>query len=184
MITVAICVGHSRAGDRGAVAVDGYNEHSFNSDVAKLLKGALSTEYEAVVFDKYAGAGYATAMADVAAKCHSVKAAIAIELHFNSAGPVANGHEWLYWHSSANGRELASAFDTEFTKAFPHSRKRGIKPINAASRGSLFLKGTPCPALICEPFFGSNKAESAYYANHKATLAAVYAAAIDRYFTK
>lgn len=184
MITVAICVGHSRSGDRGAVSFDGYSEHAFNTDVAKLVQRALPAQYKGVIFNKYAGNGYAAAMTDVAAQCRAVKAAIAVELHFNSAGPVANGNEWLYWHSSANGRELAAAFETEFTKEFPNSRKRGIKPINAADRGALFLKLTPCPALICEPFFGSNKAESAQYGANKQALANAYAAAIDRYFTK
>jgi N-acetylmuramoyl-L-alanine amidase len=55
-----------------------------------------------------------------------------------------------------------------------------LVPIKTTSqRGGQFLRGTHCPAVICEPFFGSNQAEWTYFAGHQQELAQVIADGID-----
>lgn len=159
---IAICIGHSRkiSGryDGGAYSEHlKINERDFNLKVASRLGDLLcSNGIESVILDDYKGNGYGSAMVDAARQVKGVKASLAIELHFNSASPSATGHEWLYWHTSEVGRQAAGKFDAEFSKAFPAMKKRGLKAITSKDRGGKFLELTHCPALILEPFFGSN----------------------------
>jgi N-acetylmuramoyl-L-alanine amidase len=46
----------------------------------------------------------------------------------------------------------------------------------------LFLRKTPCPACIAEPFFGSNKNDVALIHADISKLAGVYAEGINNYF--
>lgn len=164
---IAICVGHSRkiSGryDGGAYSVPlKINERDFNLKVASELSDKLAARnIRSKIIDQYGGNGYGSAMADVARQVKEIEASLAIELHFNSASPEANGHEWLYWHSSEIGQKIASKFDAEFSKAFPSIKKRGLKPITKKDRGGKFLELTHCPAVILEPFFGSSAQDCA-----------------------
>lgn len=137
---------------------------------------------QATLIDKYEGPSYSAAMSWLGRQCRKLKADIAIELHFNSAGPYAEGHEWLYWHRSPKSQRLAECFRDAFRNNYPDSRSRGIKPCDAESRGSLFLRLTPCPALILEPYFGSNKAETECYSTTLPLMAKAYADAVTAYF--
>ena len=51
---------------------------------------------------------------------------------------------------------MARALRDSMEDAFPELTSRGIKPRKSGTRGSGFLRGTHCPAVICEPFFGTN----------------------------
>lgn len=159
---IAICIGHSRkiSGryDGGAYSDSlKINERDFNLKVATELSGKLADKnIRNKIIDQYGGNGYGWAMADLAKQVKDIRASLAIELHFNSASPEANGHEWLYWHSSQFGQKIASNFDAEFSKVFPTIKKRGLKPITKKDRGGKFLELTHCPAIILEPFFGSS----------------------------
>lgn len=182
---IVIGVGHSRYGDNGAVSVGGVSEHVFNSAVAKELHKILAwRQIDCVVIDKYEGNDYSSAMSWVAGKVRSLEATLAIELHFNSASPSANGYEFLYWESSVNGRKLALAFADAYRDLFPTAtarRERGTFPVGSNSRGSQFLKKTHCPALICEPFFGSNQHEWTIARNNPERIAEAYADAVQSY---
>lgn len=180
---VALCIGHSRSGDDGAVNTRKVSEHTFNSELGKMVQDLLEEKgFKATLIDKYEGSGYSSAISWVGKKCREIKADIALEFHFNSAGPYAEGHEWLYWHRSQNSMRLAECFKKAFAKAYPDSRSRGIKPCDAESRGSLFLRLTPCPSLILEPYFGSNKSETENYSTSLPLMASAYADAVAAYF--
>ncbi len=71
----------------------------------------------------------------------------AIELHFNSAGPPARGHEWVHWHCSAAARALAEKIDYEMRLQIPPNvlPVRGLKPKSPGDRGAEFLRLTHCP---------------------------------------
>ena len=180
---IAICVGHSRKiggrYDGGAYsnALE-TNERDFNLKVATKLSASLTRKgIPSKVFDHYDGGGYGSAMSDIATKVKAAQAILAIELHFNSASPSATGHEWLHWHSSLNGASIAKRFESEFKRVFPSIRSRGIKPIRKTDRGGKFLELTHCPAIIVEPFFGSNEEDCEAISIDG--LASVYANAID-----
>jgi N-acetylmuramoyl-L-alanine amidase len=165
---VALCVGHSRlVGTRaegGARSVTGVSEWEYNSKLARLIAEELHDKHgiSALVIDLYQGGSYGSAMAWVGATLrHEGDIALAVELHFNAADGKARGHEWLHWHSSPKGKVAATLLHLAFTADFPPSRitTRGVKPKDASDRGAAFLKETPCPAVIAEPFFGDNAAD-------------------------
>jgi N-acetylmuramoyl-L-alanine amidase len=155
-IDIALCIGHSRwikgRRDCGAVSVDGTSEWEYNEELADLIAEELG-EFEVKIYDDYHGTGYTSAMQWLAGQIRRIDAACAIELHFNSAPPQARGHEWLHWHRSANGLALAERLEAAFDVGIP---ARGVKPIDMSGRGGVFLKSVPPPAVIAEPFFGSN----------------------------
>ena len=160
---IAICIGHSRKiggrYDGGAYSEHlKTNERDFNLKVATKLSANLTRKgIPSQIFSDYAGNGYGSAMVNAADQVRKAQATMAIELHFNSASPDANGHEWLYWFNSLNGASIAKNFETEFKRVFPSIKSRGIKMITRVNRGGKFLELTHCPAVILEPFFGSNK---------------------------
>jgi len=182
---IAICVGHSRSGDNGAESVDGTSEHAFNSGVARELKSILCKRgIKSEVLEKYGGNGYSAAMTWVAQAVKEMGAYAAIELHFNSASPSAHGHEFLFWKNSSGGKKLARAFAECYQDHFPAStprREGGMFPISKSARGSQFLQKTHCPALILEPFFGSNNQEWEIAKHDPSRISHAYAAAIFDY---
>ena len=100
---IALCIGHSRKikgrYDGGAYSSTlKTNERDFNLKVADHLQDMLFLNgVKSVIIDDYKGAGYGSAMTNLAADIQAKKATLAIELHFNAAHPEANGHEWLFW---------------------------------------------------------------------------------------
>ena len=179
---VAICVGHSRSGDKGAQSIGGISEWDWNSKVAHMLKGKLDDAgVDCFVVDHYEGGTYGAAMSWVGSHLKSQGATVAIELHFNAASSSAKGFEYLYWHTSTEGQKLANAFITAQKALNTPAPSRGAKPADGGDRGSGFLSKTPCPAIICEPFFGSNSGEWNYWSERPSVLADVYARAIKSY---
>jgi N-acetylmuramoyl-L-alanine amidase len=47
-------------------------------------------------------------------------------------------------------------FHDSFAEDFPGIKSRGLKPLTVGSRGSEFVRLTHCPAILTEPFFGTN----------------------------
>jgi len=158
-LNVAICVGHSRSGDTGAVSAGGINEWTYNKKVAEHLKSDLQ-EYgiSSFVVDKYGGSygSYTSAVDWLVKHLKEHKASIAIELHFNaSSNAKAEGMEMLYWKTSRIGMTLAEYLLRGCNKYFPLIKNRGTKKKTTGDRGATFLRKTHCPAVIAEPFFGS-----------------------------
>lgn len=158
---IALCCGHSRLtgngyAEGGAVSVGGVSEWAYNSDLAPRIKHYLAREgVQSIIYNRYEGSGYGSAMSWLANQLQEDEVTAAIELHFNSAGPSATGHEWLHYKTSSKGKALATSLDSVFDQAFPALKSRGVFP-PTNGRGEDFLKKTHCPAVIAEPFFGSN----------------------------
>jgi YD repeat-containing protein len=176
---IALCVGHSRRGDSGAASVDGTTEWDYNCDLAERITS--KTRQDVRVYNTYTGNGYTSAIRWLAKKLKADGAQFAIELHFNAAGPLASGHEWLYWHSSEKGRLLARALRDSIEDAFPQFTSRGIKMRQKGSRGASFLSLTHCPAVIAEPFFGTNQDDWKLATEHKEGLATAITGGIVLY---
>lgn len=184
MKTIAVCVGHARIGDTGAQSYLGYTERAYNGRVAQHFASYLQRRgFSPVVFDHYPHRSYGDAMRWL---CQQIKAAecdLAVELHFNSAeSPKANGSEFLYWHTSTASKRAATNFDAQFAAAFPNITRRGLLPRGPADNGAAFLRGTHCPAVILEPFFGSNKEEALFFRAKQPELGLTYANAVEHYF--
>ena len=173
---IALAVGHSRKiGNRldgGAVSVGDVSEWEYNTQLADMIQDILEGQGHTVeIWESYAGKSYGGAMAWLADDIKEWGADCAIELHFNAATPGANGHEWLYWQSSDKGRLLAASINKAFMDTGLPIKQRGIKALNHNSRGALFCRLTHCPAVIAEPFFGSNSDDWAIATSQKATIA-------------
>lgn len=186
--SVAILVGHSRRGDKGASSWDSSeSEWTYNNDIAKRTKEILKeSKVNVSVFNFYPGDTYSEAIHKLAESLNILNFDIVIELHFNSfANTTANGYENLYWHSSSKAKKAASIIQQTFKDLLPKQHKdRGIKPILYLNqRGALMLKSTKAPTVICEPFFGSNKSEWKFFKSLKGrnTLAKAYAKAITTF---
>ena len=178
---VAICVGHSRQGDKGAVSVGGVSEWEFNRDVAEYLFTELGKRgIDAKIFQRYAGRDYPTSMRWLAAQIKDYGADCALELHFNSAAPKASGFEVLCFDplSDILSTRLAKCVLDKTAKTWPEGRNRNVK---WAERGRLFIESLPCPAIIVEPFFGSNRNDWERWKNAQAELAGIYADGIQEW---
>lgn len=173
---VAICVGHSRIGDRGAVSTGNVSEWVYNSEVAEALRWRLERAgVDVDVVSSYPRKTYRAAMKWLADMMRGKGYDCVLELHFNSAGSAANGYEYLFLEGSKKGRELATCLMSAHQRVVGGGQKsRGITPISSGKRGYSFLKLTPAPAVICEPFFGSNEYEWAMYAHECEKLAGIY----------
>ena len=184
-LNVAVCVGHSRKGDTGAVSCGGVNEWTYNKKVAEYLKSDLQ-EYgiASFVVDDYGGTygSYTSAINWLVKHLKEQKASVAIELHFNAAAnDKANGMEMLHWHTSRIGLSLAEYVLQGCKRYFPMARNRGVKGLAKGSRGATFLRPTHCPAVITEPFFGTNWQDWIMFADQESTLSQAYALGIKQW---
>lgn len=167
MKIVTLGIGHSRLvngkPEGGARSVDGTSEWEYHRGFTQHLADILCDRHQvaSIIVDEYQGGSYGAAMAWLGQTLREQDVDLAVELHFNAATGTARGHEWLYWHSSAAGKKLATNLHLSFSRHFPQAviPARGVKPRTAADRGALFLQRTHCPAVICEPFFGDNPAD-------------------------
>jgi N-acetylmuramoyl-L-alanine amidase len=159
---VGICVGHSRqkngGPEGGAISVGNVNEWTYNNALAVRVKAILAARgISAQIYSHYDGGGYTTAMRWLATRLKLDAVTHAVELHFNSSDdPKSNGHETLYWHSSAKGKGLAESLDRAYRSNVAEIKPRGAKPRYRGDRGAEFLTLTHCPAVIVESGFGSN----------------------------
>lgn len=184
---IALCVGHSREGDKGAYSVGNKSEWDFNSILARDLSDDLQLKgYSPIVVDFYKGGSYTAAMNWLASFLKSEGVEMAIEFHFNSSDDESsNGFEYLYWHNSSNGKAMAQSFLAAHAEKFQWAKNRGIKPKSSGERGSQFLSKVHCPCIILEPFFGSNPEEWYNYSSQSGAnkLLDVYIKGIDSYLT-
>lgn len=162
-VKVGLCVGHSRAGDSGAVSLSGESEWKFNSGLAFQIAALFADRpfIEVVVYDDYEGRDYVQAMQWIAQQMKAEGIHFAIELHFNAATATAEGYEFLFWHRSRTSRPLAELFQNAQGMFFPGAKNRGVEPLGdqAHERGTLFTSLTHCPAIISETHFGSHAGE-------------------------
>lgn len=179
---LAICVGHSRYNDLGAVACDDETpEWAYNLKVAKAFEEALSVP--SVVIAEYTGSGYSEAMSNLCETLSQLGVDAALELHFNAASPSAHGTEMLYWRNSASSKELAQCLQDSVLHTF-NTRDRGIKAKSTGDRGAKFLRETPCPAVIVEPFFGSNEEDWENFKDRHDELGQALAEGFTKYHEK
>ncbi len=183
---IGLCIGHSRyingKRDGGAVSVGNVNEWTYNKDLANLVAARLHPKYDVVIISSYEGSGYTTAQQWLAKHLKELKVDVALELHFNAAdAPAAHGSEWLHYHSSVKGRYLAECFKGAFKRHVPELTPRGIKGLSAGDRGNEFVKLTPMPSLILEPFFGSSESDWKVATEKKNQIVDAYAEALTKY---
>lgn len=185
---IALAIGHSRyikgRRDGGALAADKKtNEWMFNSKVAQLIKKTLEVHGFVInIYDEYTGTTYTAAMRNLGQQIKKDQNDLAIELHFNYYDgiddDIGQGHEWIYWPGSVNGKKLALALFEAEKIILPSVMPRSIIP-RSFGRGAEFLKQTHCPSVVGEPFFGDDDWNKVGVAS----VAAVYVRGILDYFS-
>jgi N-acetylmuramoyl-L-alanine amidase len=177
---VAICVGHSRKGDKGAVNVKGDSEWRYNSKVAKALKKELTKrEIKSKVYSSYEGSNYREAMTFVKDKLKEDGVDLALELHFNAYTGRAKGCSMLYRSSKEESKKLAEELQFSVLKNFS-TIDRKTKGLKEGDRGLLFVNNDELPSVLCEPFFGDNRQDCELFSDFR-KLAFSYAAAIENF---
>lgn len=177
---IALCLGHARSGDQGAVSVGGVSEEMWHRRVGMLTQVQTRLAgygIRSIVVEQYEGNSYVEAMTWLARHLRSRGATAAVEFHFNSGPASAWGHETLYHEFSRYGVRLAEMVEARWGRDLPGPR-RGVQPRSTGQRGALFLSRTHCPAAILEPFFGSNRQDWEYFSGAPERLADSTAAGI------
>jgi len=195
MANIAISAGHNYA--TGARAHDGTDEHTFNMLIVKHLKELLYCQGHTVhVLHRKKWLGYTSAMRDLGKQMRQLGSDLALELHFNSSAPKANGFEYLYWWGSRKGKRLAKFLGQAQSAFTPEIKARGggkgerslwFNKWNEgkaySKRGGAYVYLTPCPAVICEPGFASNKADWQILKRSPQDIARSYAKGIKLYLS-
>lgn len=153
-MSVAISIGHRKSSQGARMVTTGETEWSFNTRLAYLIQSILTANHvPSIVFyrpDHRAG---------IYTLCDAINEAghdLAVELHFNSfSNQTAHGSEVLYHYMSSRGNHLASVIQNCMVAATGLA-DRGLRPRRPKTRGWPYLSSTAMPAVIVEPFFGSN----------------------------
>ncbi|MET1412617.1 N-acetylmuramoyl-L-alanine amidase [Roseibium sp. HPY-6] len=186
-LRVGIVVGHNSHG-QGAYATSPIDEseYPFNTAVAELM-AEYASEYEietAIFYRRYAGS-YSKEIDTVYAETDAWGAEVTIELHFNSVGNSSvRGSEVLASRSTAS-QSLAEFAQDELVGLFGRTGNadRGVKVRQpGGERGWRSLYAGRAPAILVEPFFGSNKDDRNLMAQiGKPALAEAYLSALASY---
>ncbi len=152
-------------------------EFAFNKPLADLIAAKVKNARIHII---YRDSGDTAGRKGLPAKTNALKPNFVIALHANSSDPMSHGSEVLYYHTSTQGKKLATILQREFLAKLG-LRDRKIKPIDSAGRGGDQLAMTRAPIVLGEPFFIGNPEEFAKVAAKKDELATAYATAIDEY---
>lgn len=148
-------------------------EFDFNEEIAKKIRANLGIKAELMYRRSYSTLPYDINM---------LKPDFIVSLHCNAFNKQVSGTEVLYWHASKKGEILASCMQKSLLKL--GLQDRGIKPLNNNDRGSLLVKDTYAPCVICEPFFIDNQSDLAYVLKNKDILIDLYIEGIYAYINK
>ncbi len=150
---IALVIGHNARAQGAIRATDGRTEYDWNTDLANALRDAAPGVY--TVIRRTAGTGE---IGRAYAQVNASGAAASVELHFNSvATPQATGTETLTSGTTGSLR-LARLIQPAMVGALG-LRDRGLITIRkdaADARGKASLWTGRPPAVLLEPYFGSN----------------------------
>lgn len=160
MPKLAVCVGHNKRAKGAYSETLRVSEYDFNSRIAdEMCLYGGDYGLDVMIFTRNPSNSYHAEMRELCDKVNKWYATAAMELHFNADAPRAHGTETLYYHRSDRGKRFAACVQAECLSSLG-LRDRGIKRRHRTSRGSKFLLFTAMPAIITEPFFGSNAGDS------------------------
>jgi N-acetylmuramoyl-L-alanine amidase len=157
MTRIALVVGHNPASQGAVRATDGRTEYDWNGDLAAAIMANAPAMYR--IFRRPSGKGYSAEIRETYAAVDAWGAAASIELHFNGGAASATGTETLTSGSSGS-RRLAGWIQPAMVGALG-LRDRGIIARGKSDRGGASLHAGRAPAILIEPYFGSNKGDCA-----------------------
>lgn len=168
MSKIALVIGHN-ARSQGAVRVtDGRTEYDWMTDLASQICAQDPALFR--VFRRPPGLGYSTEIRQAYAAVDAWGADASIELHFNgSASSAATGTETLASGTTGSLR-LAQLIQLAMVGALG-LRDRGLVTRKRGDRGGESLWQGRAPAVLIEPYFGSNPSDCAAADRHFHQLA-------------
>jgi len=179
---IAIARGHTWG--TGASGWGDIDETDYNRKLAYLIEKELTERGWLVYNHEHKISSYErriNAYVD-AAKKYVPEMKCMLDLHCNAYDGSARGHEFLY-HQSPN---LSKSLAKHFQESFPNSVARGSNGIKQRStgNGSYFLRHSPVPACISEPFFIDNAEEYNFFTQpqNMNLMAKAFADGIEDYF--
>lgn len=149
---IAIVIGHNREAQGAVRVTDGVSEYAWNGRLAEAIQ-SLNPAQVRVFRRTPFEAGYSAELRAAYAQVDAWGADVSAELHFNAAIAGATGTETLF--ASVRGREVATVVQAAMVGALG-LRDRGLVHRPAGSRGSASLISGKAPAVLLEPYFGSN----------------------------
>lgn len=150
---LAIVVGHNHRAQGAVRITDGVSEFVWNSKLASMIAAHAPDQIK--VFFRQHGAGYSREVDKVYAQLDAWGANASVELHFNGIGnPKVHGGMTLSSGTSGS-MELAQHIQSHSVAALG-VRDLGIKVRGRKDRGGRSLHAGKAPAIMTEPFFGSN----------------------------
>jgi N-acetylmuramoyl-L-alanine amidase len=169
---VALDIGHSlnSQGASGIYRDKVITEFIYNEEIAKTIKSRLVCDIDLVYRKTYSTLPY-----DI----NKLNPDFIVSLHCNAFNTQASGTEVLYWHTSTNGKRLASILQKHLLEL--GFNDRGIKPLQSNDRGGLLLEKTKAPCVLCEPFFIDNPNDLQIMMENKEKLADLYIKGILEY---
>lgn len=174
---IGIVVGHNSRAQGAVRCTDKRTEFDWNGELAGLIQAHDPANVR--VFRREFGGGYSAEIDRVYAQTDAWGADVTIEMHFNgSANPEANGCLMLS-SGTAGSLALARALQ-ERCRAALGNADRGVQVRSRHDRGGRSLWQGRAPAVMTEPYFGSNAKECVRAQVRMDELAeAVYRAAIS-----
>lgn len=170
---VALVIGHTVGADKGAYSpILKTAEQPYWLDVANRIKAIGNCKVD--IYDVYTHSiqpyyEREKALADKINKSGIVYDAV-LELHFNSASPLAHGTECLYWFGSKKGIQIAQQISNIVAKDLGMTL-RGVNGsralVNKNDRGYWFVYLQKYPAVITELFFGTNEDDCKIFENRQ-----------------
>jgi len=172
---IAIVVGHNSKAQGAVRVTDGRTEFDWNGAFADLIQAHDPENVR--IFRREKGGGYSAEIDRVYAAVDAWGAGCSVELHFNgSVNPKANGGVTL--SSGSKGSLKLAALVREGAAAVIGNTDRGVRVLGRKDRGGRSLHQGKCPAILTEPYFGSNARECLIADQHQDELAeAIYRAA-------
>lgn len=160
---IALMAGHAVSSEGAAVCAGYYEDFGEHALARHYLPGVrdnmVALGHEVVLTHREEAGGVSPSFSAKAANAAGVD--IALEWHFNSAGPEVEGCEVLYWGPSVKGKRFAALLSQRLARVLGVPN-RGAKAINSPDdRGFNAFKKSRMPFFIVEPCFaGSNEKEA------------------------
>ena len=175
---IAVVIGHNEIAQGATRVTDGRTEYDWNSELASLIweHDPLNVK----VFRRVRGGGYSQEIDRVYKEVDDWGADVSIELHFNASGnPNVSGGETL--SSGTSGSLKLAKLIRSYASEALGLKDRGVKIRRRHERGGRSLWQGKAPAVITEPYFGSNTKDCLRADKHMDELAEAYYRACINY---
>lgn len=176
-MTIALIVGHNARAQGAVRTTDGRTEYDWCGDLAGAIRDCAPGMY--TILRRSPRASYIAEINEVYAVATGLGVRATVELHFNGGLVGATGTETLS-SGSAGSRRLAALMQAGICGALG-LRDRGILIRARSERGGESLHASKTvPAVMLEPYFGSNPQDCRAADRHYAALVqAIHRACVD-----